>query len=591
LFNLTLLGAFAMYLEPWHADILDFLDLRKNSGTEETRARDLFYGLWIPNLFMQRVAEDGLWTLFSPNEVLELPDVHNDRFEEIYINYEKTKPAEHKKVMKAQDLWTAILTAQIETGNPYMLYKDSSNYKSNQKNLGTIHSSNLCVRGNTKVLTSKGHKVISEIVDEYVDVWNGEEWSNVQVKKTGENQTLLKFEFSNGAALECTPYHKFYDDKGTEIRANNLKLGTKLEKTLKWPIIDGTEAFQYPYTHGLYCAEGFDYGITQVNENHRCENKIVKNGLCMRHQNRVAFYENNASCQAEVTTHRPSMRLYGPKALLLQHLDVPKEKCSVQEELKNDRILIVLPSDIASKFQVPSNSSLFNKLRWFEGYCDGDGTVPKNGDSFSLSCCSINKPFLMEILLMLQTMGIDPKVTKMREKCNREIKGKTYVIQDTYRLLIASYDLMKLRSIGFNPKRLSFERMRPPTQNLRRFTTVQSISEMEERHDTFCFTEPKLNKGIFNGIRAGNCCEIVEFTSPTEIASCNLHSIALPMFLNKDKTFNFQKLFNITKIVVRGLNKVIDINDYPVPEARFSNLQHRPVGIGVQGPYFTHLRI
>ena len=137
-------GAFAIFLEPWHLDIFEFLDLKKNSGVEDQRARDLFYGLWVPNLFMQRVADDDIWTLFSPNEVPELPDCHNERFDEIYKHYEKTKQTKHKREIKARVLWEAILTAQMETGTPYMLYKDAVNYKSNQKNLGTIQSSNLC---------------------------------------------------------------------------------------------------------------------------------------------------------------------------------------------------------------------------------------------------------------------------------------------------------------------------------------------------------------------------------------------------------------------------------------------------------------
>jgi ribonucleoside-diphosphate reductase alpha chain len=136
-------GAFAVYLEPWHADIVAFLDLRKNTGKEENRARDLFYALWIPDLFMKRVEENGDWSLFCPNEAKGLADVWGDQFEELYTKYEQTEGLP-RKTMKAQDLWFAILEAQIETGNPYMLYKDSANRKSNQQNLGTISCSNLC---------------------------------------------------------------------------------------------------------------------------------------------------------------------------------------------------------------------------------------------------------------------------------------------------------------------------------------------------------------------------------------------------------------------------------------------------------------
>lgn len=135
-------GSFAIYLEPWHADVYEFLDLRKNHGKEEARARDLFYALWIPDLFMKRVKEDSTWTLMCPNECPGLSDTYGDEFEALYTKYESE--GKGRQTVKAQDLWFKILESQIETGTPYMLYKDAANKKSNQKNLGVIKSSNLC---------------------------------------------------------------------------------------------------------------------------------------------------------------------------------------------------------------------------------------------------------------------------------------------------------------------------------------------------------------------------------------------------------------------------------------------------------------
>lgn len=135
-------GSFAIYLEPWHADIFDFLELKKNHGKEEMRARDLFYAMWIPDLFMKRVQEDSTWTLMCPNECPGLYDHHSAEFEALYLGYEKE--GKGRKTIKARELWEKILESQIETGTPYMLYKDAANSKSNQQNLGTIRSSNLC---------------------------------------------------------------------------------------------------------------------------------------------------------------------------------------------------------------------------------------------------------------------------------------------------------------------------------------------------------------------------------------------------------------------------------------------------------------
>ncbi len=135
-------GAFAIYLEPWHADIEEFLELKKNHGKEEMRARDLFYAMWIPDLFMKRVKEDSTWSLFCPNESPGLYDCYGEKFEKLYHEYEASGKA--RKVIQARDLWLNIIESQIETGTPYILYKDACNEKSNQKNLGTIRSSNLC---------------------------------------------------------------------------------------------------------------------------------------------------------------------------------------------------------------------------------------------------------------------------------------------------------------------------------------------------------------------------------------------------------------------------------------------------------------
>jgi ribonucleoside-diphosphate reductase alpha chain len=135
-------GAFAVYIEPWHADIFEFLELKKNHGKEENRARDLFYALWISDLFMERVKADADWTLFDPNEAPGLFDVYGAKFEAMYHQYEKE--GRGRKVVKARDLWNAVMESQTETGTPYILYKDAANQKSNQQNLGTIRSSNLC---------------------------------------------------------------------------------------------------------------------------------------------------------------------------------------------------------------------------------------------------------------------------------------------------------------------------------------------------------------------------------------------------------------------------------------------------------------
>lgn len=201
-------GSIAIYMEPWHGDIEHFVEMRKNHGNEEERARDLFYALWIPDLFMQRVQEDAMWSLMCPDQCKGLSDCYGEEFDKLYTSYESQ--GKFIKQVKAQDLWFKILESQIETGTPYMLYKDHVNRKNMQKNIGIIKSSNLCVAPDTMILTSVGEREIRSLKDQTVMVWNGKQFSRVIVTQTGTNQKLLTVKFNNGKMLKCTPYHKFY---------------------------------------------------------------------------------------------------------------------------------------------------------------------------------------------------------------------------------------------------------------------------------------------------------------------------------------------------------------------------------------------
>jgi ribonucleotide reductase alpha subunit len=360
-------GSFAIYLEPWHADVEDFLKLKLNTGSEEERCRDLFYALWVPDLFMERVEQNLPWTLFCPSEAPGLADVYGDEFRALYERYEQE--GRGRKQVDAQKLWFKVLDAQIETGTPYILYKDACNRKSNQKNLGTIKSSNLCVAPETYVLTDKGQIPIVELAGKQVNVWNGDKWSTTTVMKTGEQQKLITVYLSNGAQITCTPSHKF----------------------------------------------------------------IVRSG-----------YEDKVSI-----------------------------KDATRVEAKD----------------LQSNMTL---MQWVEP----DSIMPL-------------------------------------------LDGKKDV-------------------------------------------TVLSVQDNGRTDDTYCFNEPENHAGVFNGILTGNCSEIVEYSSEDETAVCNLASLALPSYV-ENKTFDYDKLRQVVKVAIRNLNRVIDINYYPTPETKTSNMRHRPVGLGVQG--------
>lgn len=542
-------GSFAIYLEPWHADIEDFLRLKLNQGAEEDRARDLFYGLWIPDLFMQRVEEDTEWTLMCPHECPGLADVHGIAFNDLYMKYERDGKGRRK--ISAKKLWQMVLDAQIQTGTPYLCYKDAANAKSNQQHLGTIKSSNLCVAPETMVLTDDGYFPIKDLEGKTVRVWNGDNWSATTIKKTGENQKLIEVYFSNGASLTCTPYHKFmiqdsyHDNKtiknSTRVDAQNLTEEMNLKK-FDAPVcafIDSS--FPHPYTHGFFCGDG--------------------------------TYSNG----------RPTCSLYGEKKDLVQYLDI-KSMTGIEDAC--GRLNTCLPDALLPKFEVPVNYSLDNKLRWLEGISDADGSIARNGTNESLQISSIEFDFLDKIRLMLLTMGVQSKVTKMfgeRMTLLPDGRGgkKEYNCKPLWRILVSSCGLYKLSQIGFTPKRLKFV-SRQPQRDAEQFIKMVAVVNNERYDDTYCFTEPLNNAGVFNGILTGNCTEIIEYTAPDETAVCNLGSLALPKFI-EDGKFNFDKLREYTTILTRNLDVVIDKNFYPTPECKRSNMKHRPIGIGIQG--------
>jgi ribonucleoside-diphosphate reductase alpha chain len=586
-------GSFAIYLEPWHADIEDFLELRKNHGDEEMKARDLFYALWISDLFMERVKDNGKWSLFCPHECPGLADVYGNNFIDLYKKYENEGKA--RKTVNARDLWFKILDAQMETGTPYLLYKDAANSKSNQKNLGTIKSSNLCVAPETNILTLNGHLEIQTLVGKEVEVWNGEEFSKVRIIKTGEDQELIDVFTDDGSKLTCTPYHKFYIQENysektiKQVEAKDLKPDDKLIKC-SFPVIDGNDKFLYPYTHGFFCGDG-TYSNISDNPEQECKFKAI-NGhfFCKRHidfetddfllNNNINLHEI-MSCQAKSYCKKPMSYLYGDKKELIQYM-----KYRTFSE-NNGRIVLQLPLDIEEKFNIPShNCYIKDKLDWFAGYCDADGTISRNGDNEQLQVASINYEFLKSIKLFLQTCGINPKIrlSQTREKSYLpDGKGghKYYDVKPIYRLLVTSCDLYELVQLGFSPKRLKIIGNKP-ARNACQFIKILKIENNNRIDDTYCFTEPKRHMGIFNGIISGQCTEILEYSDDKETAVCNLASIGLPTFV-KNKTFDYDKLHEVTKIITNNLNKVIDINFYPTEKTRRSNMRHRPIGVGIQG--------
>ena len=537
-------GAFAIYLEPWHADIMSFLEMKLPEGKEEMRARDLFYALWVPDLFMRRVRDDQDWSLFSGDSAPGLHLVHGKEFDALYEDYERRGLA--IRTIKARKIWLAAIDSQIKTGGPYVLYKDAINRHSNQANIGTIQCSNLCVAPETRILTDRGQLPIGSLEGQTVRIWNGFEWSETKVLRTSDDAELMRVELSNGAKLDCTPQHKFVMQHGGRVEAQNLKIGSKLMKSEPIPeALDSAVPFPHAYTHGFFCADG-TYNVDGT----------------------------------------PKVALYAPKHCVLPHLEI---KSTTGTPTKQNTINVQLPLDLPPKFLVPMNARLQDKLSWFAGYMDGDGAAVLNGRHGGLQVCSINASFLNDVRLMLQTVGVVGKVAKCKEAAVRMMPDSArnpapYQCQDLHRLCIGGEGVTTLHNLGFSPKRLKM----PPRNELvqedtSRYVTIKTLERMERRSPTFCVNEPKNHTVVFEGTMTSNCAEIVEFSSPEETAVCNLASLALPRFVTAGGEFDHQELARIARLAVRSLNRGIDIMGYPTPETRRSNLRHRPIGLGVQG--------
>lgn len=496
------LGSIACYMEPHHPDILAFLNLKRNHGDENLRARDLFLALWVSDLFMERVRNNEEWSLFDPDYTPGLTDVYGDDYRALYCEYEE-KGLAHRTV-RAREVWQAVFNSQKESGVPYICYKDTVNRYSSQKNIGTIKCSNLCVSGDTVVLTEHGYENIKVLTNTggIHKVWNGHEWSLSTFAKTSDSAELLEISFSDGNVLKCTPYHKFYvttDDVNEQIiEASDLKIGTKISK-FKFPIIDKyQEEFKYAYTHGLQ-------------------------------------------------------------------------------------------GNLSEKNIVPFKYSIKSRLEWLAGLFDRYGCLYSNGTSIQLY--SVNFKFLQNVKYLCNSLGVNPLISMstvpgMSLVHDENNDAQMLLIKKCYWMLVVnSIDTHKLYDMGLTTLILSYNYNQPGDEQ--EFISVVNIARLEKPEPTYCFSEPLRHKGVFNGILTGQCAEIMEHSSSSEYACCTLSSICLSKFVIFDNenipSFDYDNFRKIVTICVRNLNKVIDKNNYPVPETKKSNIRHRPLAIGIQG--------
>jgi ribonucleoside-diphosphate reductase alpha chain len=560
-------GAVTVGLDVWHLDVPEFLEMQAENGDMRRKAYDVFPQLVIVDEFMRRVENKQAWTLVDPYEVrmnlgIELAELWGEAFEDAYraIESELDGKITLYKQIDARELFKQIMRSQVETGMPYLAFKDTINRANPNQHEGFIPGVNLCVAPETLVLTDKGHFPIIELAGKNINVWNGNEWSNVLVRQTGTNQKLLKINFSNGESLECTYYHHFwlqdsYRSQPKRVEARDLQPGDKLIK-YQLPLIESVDDidFPYAYTSGFFSGDG--------------------------------SYSNKENY--------PELDLFGEKVALLKYFDLrnklwangstiyEKPELAVYEDIKQERIVCKLPLDIKPKFTVPLNGyTLSSRLEWLAGLLDADGSVCRNGENESLSIASINQEFLLKIRLMLQTLGVDSKLGLMNPQGYRQLPDsqgnlRDYYCQNTYRLIINSNGLYQLSQLGLKTNRLKWQ-ARLPQRQASHFIKVESLEITSRIDDTYCFTEPKRHLGMFNGILTGQCCESFSNVKPgVESHTCNLNSLNLA-------NIELEELPYLSHLAVRILDNTIELTHTPFDASQTHNDKYRTIGVGCMG--------
>lgn len=522
-------GAFAMYLEPWHADVFPFLDLRKPTGQPEVRCRDLFIALWIPDLFMRRVESGGDWTLMCPKECPGLADVYGQEFEDLYTKYERE--GKGRKTIPARKLWDAILLAQTESGSPYMLYKDSVNRKSGQMNLGTIKCSNLCVAADTFILTSKGERMIGGIADSHEvskqATQLAEEKKDAETQLADANTRLKKLKKNKKAGGD--PSHKAAVERWEGVRS---AMKARLEKLKdiddnpqpktqekvdvwngkKWSTVtpvktaDKAPLWRVTTSHGsiLECTPDHKWILE---DGTRVPTKELHIGSRLIRTPPVEYEGNPTHEQRPATAFRRGftyayglMRMggnpetLGPNAAIkVGGLVVPKEnvtketleklgydaKAMLQQAPGKDHQTLAfmqLPEDERQGLQDRLCGPLETRKAWVQGFM-----AAANG-----KLDEIKGPhrFLRRVRMMFRSVGEDARLRRLTKQ---------------------------------GVWQLHWPEKRDDAEDA---PVVIAIENLGVEEATYCFTEPEEHAGVFEDQLTGQCTEIVEHTSPDEEAVC-----------------------------------------------------------------------
>lgn len=512
-------GAFAMYMEPWHADIMAFLHAKKNTGPEEERARDLFYGLWIPDIFMKRVVSNDMWSLMCPKECPGLVESHSQAFDKLYTEYEQKQM--YKRQIPARELFSEIIRCQIETGTPYFLYKDTCNQRSNQKHLGTIRSSNLCVTGNTLILTRDGYKPISRCVGDVVDVWNGTEFQPVTPLQTADRirDGLIEIRTVKGKIIQCTPDHVFYlEDGAGQVSAQTLTEG------------DRFIAYTLPMTALLS-----KQWVTDIQ-------RVIKYILL----NAIRVGDNR---------------------------HVLSEDMSSLQELHLNMELIKIPSRVLQGS--PNTLQITGVQAWERLGCFG-----RDYQSFLKRMIDQHPVIIRETIdSVTRHATISVPVFCFREAVQHKAVFQGILAGQCTEII--EYSDAKEYAVC-NLASLSLPNCCAPNPYADKVKCLAVNPNDSKNHHEIQWLLGRIPKG--SPVTEDGSVErgLVRVTD-VDVSTIEMMTPRKVWMTYFAPVFDFDKLGRLTRSLVVNLNAVIDQNRYPTPETRFSNLRHRPIGIGVQG--------
>lgn len=581
-------GATCAYLENWHIDIEDFLDLRRNTGDERRRTHDMNTAVWIPDLFMKRVLANENWTLFSPDEAPDLHDIYGKAFEARYAEYEamaQRGELQLSKQIKALDLWKKMVTRLFETGHPWLTFKDPCNVRSPQDHVGTIHSSNLCcITADQRVITKDGILTIGELYERGTP--------NIVVGRQGPVEAskmllprpdapIVKIITEEGYTHKVTPDHKVWVVDRGWVEAQDLQRGDQLE-IQQVPGLWGSVSMEdEAFLAGLIAGDG-TFLVREQSKSITAMIDVWADGFEL-------LPEIEACVSRVITKHDEERRTSSTETPIFQG-DEHRRRLSSAPLAK---ILARHGFTRETKHQIPDfvwKGTKETVAQYLRGLFFSDATT-QGGEGTTCALASKELSLIQDLQIILANFGVKSSINKMRDGglallpdgCGGE---KEYYQSELWRLLITSIQgcqiIEELTNIGHyrrNARYLANLQKKGYQQKL--WATFQAL-EILPNEDAYClevYTDE--HSWTVNGLITKNT-EITLNTSAEEVAVCNLGSVNLERHIRNGK-FDKALLEETVSVAMRMLDNVVDINFYPIPEAKHSNLKHRPVGLGIMG--------